>query len=1056
MRKEAAVLFTLAAAMACGGPSSDQRAAIDRMAEAVGRRRPFEARLTGFDRWHPCRPPAPGAAADGRCEPRPQPGSPSFAALQRAAPAAPDGGRPEPWPAGVWQLLWSSGRQQVAAAVDRLESAARRQPDDPDLLSDLGAARLALARAGGDAWHALTAVEPLHAALTLEPGHPGALFNLALALDELRLDAGAAAGWHRYLHRHPTSGAWAAEARRRLLARPAREPGRELESSLRQADDAAAEAVVAAQPQRARELAERTLLPGWARAVIDGDAATARDQLRLASLVADALAGRGDRLAAEAAAAARRAGTGEAAAELARAHLLLERGRQTLFDDLSGARTALEQAVEAFSAAGSPAEHRAAFYLAYCDYLDDRSERAAARLRRLLAAAPDDRYPTVAARAHRFLALLAGLAGEPLAALPHLERGLELYRGVGEAPNTAALETLAAGIHRLLGDTPRSWSLLFAAQGRLLAEGSVEARFQHLDEMAQAASQQGLLAAALFIQSELVALARRTGDPLLTGPALRSLAAIQLRLPGGEPPAATLHEARAECLRIGDPAVRSSALADLAVVSAWAKLERDPASAARELSGALESFRAASFALPLVETLVLRAHAHRRLGALDRAEADLEAAVAEIEAGRAALVGGEQRIRFLDRSRRVFDEAVDLLSKGDRPAAALAMAERGRARAMLDSLSDAAGAGPLAVDPSAAADLARRLPAATALVEYRVLSDRTLVWVTDRAGLHAGEIETGWRGLEAAVAELTSALAGGDAEERRRAARLLFDHLWRPVLALSPAASGWVVVPDGPLAGLPFAALEESADGRRLIELGTVSQAPSAAVFDLLSRRLERGDARPPRRLLAVGDPAPAADGAGLPPLPGAATEAREIAALYPDAVLLEGAGATADRLLTQGTGREVVHFAGHAVAHPDSAALSRLQLAPGGDGRGALLGGRVLAEADLTASRLVVLSACSTAAGRVSATEGTTSLATLFLAAGAPAVVATLWPIDDRAARPLFVELHRGLRRGLPPAEALRQAQLTMHRSPDPRLADPAAWAGVQLIGGLQPPAND
>lgn len=100
-----------------------------------------------------------------------------------------------------------------------------------------------------------------------------------------------------------------------------------------------------------------------------------------------------------------------------------------------------------------------------------------------------------------------------------------------------------------------------------------------------------------------------------------------------------------------------------------------------------------------------------------------------------------------------------------------------------------------------------------------------------------------------------------------------------------------------------------------------------------------------------------------------------------------------------------------------------------------------------LGATRLVVLSACSTAAGRLSASEGATSLARSFLAAGVPAVVASLWDVDDLAASRLLVKFHRRIRAGDDPVKALRTVQLS-----ELGTAPPAEWAAFQLIGGLPP----
>ena len=66
---------------------------------------------------------------------------------------------------------------------------------------------------------------------------------------------------------------------------------------------------------------------------------------------------------------------------------------------------------------------------------------------------------------------------------------------------------------------------------------------------------------------------------------------------------------------------------------------------------------------------------------------------------------------------------------------------------------------------------------------------------------------------------------------------------------------------------------------------------------------------------------------------------------------------------------------------------------------------------------------------------------------AGAPRVVASLWRVPDAATATLMQELYAGmLRDHLPPAAALRRAQLSLRR--DPRWRAPYHWAGFILQG--------
>jgi CHAT domain-containing protein len=94
-----------------------------------------------------------------------------------------------------------------------------------------------------------------------------------------------------------------------------------------------------------------------------------------------------------------------------------------------------------------------------------------------------------------------------------------------------------------------------------------------------------------------------------------------------------------------------------------------------------------------------------------------------------------------------------------------------------------------------------------------------------------------------------------------------------------------------------------------------------------------------------------------------------------------------------------------------------------------------------------VVLSACSTAVGPDLRGDGLQGLARGFLQAGAGAVVASLWEVDDRATAVLMRHFYEGLaRQGLSPDRALADAQRRMQR--DHRWQHPRHWAGFVALG--------
>ena len=110
-----------------------------------------------------------------------------------------------------------------------------------------------------------------------------------------------------------------------------------------------------------------------------------------------------------------------------------------------------------------------------------------------------------------------------------------------------------------------------------------------------------------------------------------------------------------------------------------------------------------------------------------------------------------------------------------------------------------------------------------------------------------------------------------------------------------------------------------------------------------------------------------------------------------------------------------------------------------------------------LDRTRLVVLAACDTGNAYIPGSEGVTSLARAFLAAGVPTVVASLWSVDDKETSVLFDAFHQSWanRRdavaegpGPDAVDALRAAQLAMLYSPEPANRSPRAWAGFEVIG--------
>jgi CHAT domain-containing protein len=144
-----------------------------------------------------------------------------------------------------------------------------------------------------------------------------------------------------------------------------------------------------------------------------------------------------------------------------------------------------------------------------------------------------------------------------------------------------------------------------------------------------------------------------------------------------------------------------------------------------------------------------------------------------------------------------------------------------------------------------------------------------------------------------------------------------------------------------------------------------------------------------------------------------------------------------------------IVHFATHGLLNAEHPELSGLVLSLV-DERGRPQDG-FLQLHDVYGLKLgadlVVLSGCETALGKEMRGEGLIGLTRGFMYAGAPRVVASLWRVDDRATAELMKRFYeRMLKEGLPPAAALRAAQVSMLK--EKRWSAPQYWAAFTLQG--------
>jgi CHAT domain-containing protein len=369
------------------------------------------------------------------------------------------------------------------------------------------------------------------------------------------------------------------------------------------------------------------------------------------------------------------------------------------------------------------------------------------------------------------------------------------------------------------------------------------------------------------------------------------------------------------------------------------------------------------------------------------------------------------------------------------------------------------------------------------LLEFSLGRGGAVLYAVGARSLRAHRLKERER-IDALARDLHALWAGPAARaaepQARRLARELGQLLLAPVADLL-AGKRLVIVADGVLVFVPFAALPSPRGGRPLVADHEIVHLPSLSALaqlradrpSLAARELDVAVLADP--VLSAEDARVAGGASGpasvtpedekllrsaresfgeerLPRLPFTRREADAIAALVPDGRALKALDFAASRdLALSGELRRArfVHFATHGLVNARHPALSGLVLSlvdEGGRTRDGFLRLQDVYNTRLDAE-LVVLSGCRTALGREVRGEGLVGLTRGFFYAGAPRLVASLWDVRDRSAAELMRRLYEGLlKRGERPAQALRSAQLALLR--DPAWSSPRHWAAFALHG--------
>ena len=895
--------------------------------------------------------------------------------------------------------------------------------------------------------------------------NPVSLFNRARSFEALGLNGDAIAAWDAFLRLEEKSQ-WANEARRRrqkLLALDSIDEWERdsavLRAALRADDRKTIARIVGRYPAAAQKFMEDELLPDD----VKGAEKIADELFRLtgdpfARDVVRAFTGTADR---------GRLNGGHVAYRKAR---LLDRAFRR-----QEATGGYKEAAELLRTAGSPlslvAQLRSGFSL---DTIE--------------AEATSHGYTRLAARVRATRGYGKTYDYEYVTALEEYDAALTEYVQIRDREGIASTYTRLSGLYRLMGDAEGAWNHAFQALRHASNQTDAQERHLLLGETAHAALALGYPSIGIRYMNAAIARIRR--ELTRTPPEhLASLRQLRQNLAIGVRERAVMYlelkqyaiaeRDLREAVRLtadggDDDENRRELLARLRNVEGQALLQSKPAEAEKKFSEAIGAAGSDHFPTFIAALRLQRSEAYRRQGRYEEAAEELKGALSDIRKEETNQLlnrerGERERLwrpyfsRFQDHYALLIKELTAAGHHDD----AFIYAERARAFELIDLIRQLPSVPALFRDLTANGQTASRqqvqaaLQPGTYLLAYTVLEDRTYTWIISRNSFEVVRMNTTRAHVERWATSLSSAAAKRDEKTFKKALLPPYDGLIALPLSVvrrmarDTLVRRIVIVPDGAMSALPFSALR-GYDTPYFIEEAPLATAGSATLYLYSLVRDSAMKVEHPTGLL-VGDPAFDSHlqfAAGMQRLPNAAQEALEIQQVYGSGYdLLLGEEATAEAFLSRARTKTIVHVAAHARPNAGEPWRSLIFFARSAQDTGVLDAEELLEKLTLDQTKLVVLAACSSAGGLPVGPEGVGPLVRPLIAAGVPAVVGTLWDVDDATAKGLMVSFHRHYREGRDVTVALQMAQLEALKDKSVGRNSPLVWAPFQVIGHADSP---
>lgn len=183
-----------------------------------------------------------------------------------------------------------------------------------------------------------------------------------------------------------------------------------------------------------------------------------------------------------------------------------------------------------------------------------------------------------------------------------------------------------------------------------------------------------------------------------------------------------------------------------------------------------------------------------------------------------------------------------------------------------------------------------------------------------------------------------------------------------------------------------------------------------------------------------------------LRPLDYAEQEAEAIHRYLPTQSYI-GSSASEANFLKEAKNAGVLHLAMHTILNDQNPMYSKLLFTYDAKTQAGLINTYELLTMDLNAE-LAVLSGCSTGEGELKKGEGVMSLSSGFQFAGVPAIVMSLWEVNDRFGALVVDKFYLYLSEGMAKNKALHLAKTEVLAQGNALYSHPYYWAGLTLMG--------